>query len=92
MSSALRVGDGSAIHDDLGSLAAFPICFIIPATCYIRLVLFKHAPVPVDCSWNNIRRLWKQLLAPMIVIVIGTIAMCVGIVTSIQQLIHDFSK
>jgi hypothetical protein len=75
------------LGDALGSIAAFPICFIIPATCYIRLVLYKHAPIPIE---RKISRQWLQLLAPGIVILIGTVAMCIGVVTSIQQLIADF--
>eukprot|EP01127_Copromyxa_protea_P004477 TRINITY_DN14338_c0_g1_i1.p1 TRINITY_DN14338_c0_g1~~TRINITY_DN14338_c0_g1_i1.p1 ORF type:complete len:445 (+),score=66.43 TRINITY_DN14338_c0_g1_i1:178-1335(+) len=72
-----------------GSLAAFPICFIIPALCYIRLVIFKYADTPIDCTLKNFMGNMKKIIFPMLVIVFGTIAMVIGIYTSIVQLIAD---
>jgi len=75
-----------------GALAAFSICFIVPSVCYMRLVHFTYAKEPVDCTLANIRKKIRHLILPFFVALLGTIAMFVGIVTSIQQLIKDFRK
>jgi len=72
-----------------GAVASFPICFILPAFCYMKLVHFKFADEPVDCSCGEIKKKLRHLLLPGFVLIMGFVVMVIAVYTSVLQLIKD---
>jgi len=81
---AIKLPNLTDVFGLTGALAAFPICFTIPAFCYVRLVYYGSE------NLKTTRFMLIHLVLPIIVMIFSTIAMIVGIVTSVKTLIQKY--
>jgi len=88
---AIKIPSLTDVFGLTGAVASFPICFILPMICYIRLVILSEMEngerrlLPV--SRESVLKKWNYLVVPSFVAVLMVIIMCIAIVTSILQLI-----
>eukprot|EP01126_Amoeba_proteus_P008746 TRINITY_DN1329_c0_g1_i6.p2 TRINITY_DN1329_c0_g1~~TRINITY_DN1329_c0_g1_i6.p2 ORF type:complete len:191 (+),score=14.59 TRINITY_DN1329_c0_g1_i6:1079-1651(+) len=88
LSVALVLPSLTAVFGITGSLAAFPICYILPAIAYIKLVILDSHPVTI----RLLKEHWKPLVLPVSIAVVMTVLMIMNIYSSVKDAIATFSK